>query len=96
MSRRRAVRVILSLVLGLAAVGVLLIALARLAVHLGAPPAGKWAEFSIGPATGESASIGLSEMRADGITIRAAIATAYDVASSPSVEHGYPIRNATA
>ena len=78
MGRRRAVRVALSVVAGLIGVGVLLVSLALVAVHLQPPPAGKWVEFSIGPA-GESASIGPKQMRAEGITVKSAIATAYDI-----------------
>jgi uncharacterized protein (TIGR03435 family) len=40
----------------------------------------EWAEFSIGPATGMSASIDSRTMvRSDGITLKAAVALAYDV-----------------
>lgn len=38
-----------------------------------------WIEFSIAPASGESASINPSAVRADGITLKAALATAYDI-----------------
>ena len=38
-----------------------------------------WIEFSIGPASGRSASIQPTLMRADGITLRQAISTAYDI-----------------
>ena len=58
---------------------VLFVGLALLAVHLHAPPAGNWVEFSIGPATGVSASISPVQIRSDGITVRGMIATAYDI-----------------
>ena len=38
-----------------------------------------WTQFSIAPASGESASIGTSAISANGVTLRGAIATAYDM-----------------
>jgi uncharacterized protein (TIGR03435 family) len=38
-----------------------------------------WSEFGIAPASGRSASIGPGSIRADGLTLRAAIALAHDV-----------------
>jgi uncharacterized protein (TIGR03435 family) len=39
----------------------------------------EWTEFSIGPAAGESAAIQSGTMRADGVSLKAALATAYDI-----------------
>jgi uncharacterized protein (TIGR03435 family) len=78
-SRRRALRVALSAAVGLVVLVVLLIGFTALALRVHPRAAAGWIEFSIGPATGESASIGTSQMRADGITVKAAIATACDV-----------------
>jgi uncharacterized protein (TIGR03435 family) len=39
----------------------------------------RWIEFSIGPASGESAAINSSSLRSNGITLKAAVAPAYDV-----------------
>jgi uncharacterized protein (TIGR03435 family) len=40
---------------------------------------GQWVRFSIGPSSGNSAWIGPTIVRADGLTLRQALATAYDV-----------------
>jgi uncharacterized protein (TIGR03435 family) len=79
MHTRRALRVGVSVALGLVALIALLVAAAALVVHTYPPSSGKWVEFSIGPATGQSASIGLDQIHSDGITVRGAIATAYDI-----------------
>ena len=41
----------------------------------------QWMEFAIGPASGRSASISTNTMRADGMTLKVMLATAYDVPS---------------
>jgi uncharacterized protein (TIGR03435 family) len=42
-------------------------------------PSERWIEFSIGPASGESASINATMVRSDGITLKAALAVAFDI-----------------
>ena len=79
MSRRRALRAALTVAIGLVALVTVFAAATLLTVHLHTPPLGEWVEFSIGPATGDSASIGPAHIRADGLTLRGAIATAYDI-----------------
>ena len=41
-------------------------------------PSGGWAEFSLGPASGTSTWIGTHGVRSDGMTLKSAIATAYN------------------
>lgn len=79
MNRRRVLRAALSVVLGLVVLTVLLIGLTALALRMQPRSNRQWVEFSIGPATGDSASISLDRMHADGISVRGAIATAYEV-----------------
>ena len=42
---------------------------------------GEWTAFSIGPATGDSLTIQSSKMQGDGVTLKMALATAFDVPS---------------
>jgi uncharacterized protein (TIGR03435 family) len=72
----RRARLGLSALAGTLAMLVLLVAL-TLRMHRQA--SADWTEFSIGPASGTSVSIGSSTMRASGITLEAAVATAYGV-----------------
>lgn len=62
-------------------VGAVVISIVSSAVvlHRNHRPSTKWIEFSIGPASGDSASIGPAAMRGDGITLKMALATAFDM-----------------
>ena len=74
---RRAATRIAFVLLGTALIAVLLVAL-TLRMHPRASAG--WSEFSIGPASGQSASIDSNMMvRSDGLTLKAAVALAYDV-----------------
>jgi len=42
-------------------------------------PSEKWVEFSIGPASGDSTSINPTMLRSDGMTLKVALATAFDI-----------------
>jgi uncharacterized protein (TIGR03435 family) len=57
----------------------LFLVLGAVALRMERPASADWTEFSIGPASGESASIQSGAMRADGITLKVALATAYDM-----------------
>jgi uncharacterized protein (TIGR03435 family) len=48
-----------------------------------------WIEFAIGPASGENASISTSGIHANGITLKAALATAYDVPAVRIIAPGW-------
>jgi uncharacterized protein (TIGR03435 family) len=72
----RQVRVGLLLAVGSIVVIVVVTAI-TLSTHSRA--SGEWIQFSIGPASGDSAWINSSMVRADGITLKQAIATAYDI-----------------
>ena len=75
----RAVRIAIGVVIGgVVAVG-LVMALAALALRSHPRAAGQWVEFSIGPASGESATINRGLIRANGITLKMALGTAYEV-----------------
>lgn len=68
--------------LGLAGVGglaALIVVLTAGTLYVHPRAAGPWVEFSIGPASGDSASIGREAIRADGITVKGALAAAYDI-----------------
>jgi uncharacterized protein (TIGR03435 family) len=69
-------RIAFAAVVGLAAVA---IGLGVFTVHSARNSNPAWIEFSIGPAAGRSASIQPTLIRADGITLRRAISTAYDI-----------------
>ena len=72
----RRFRIGVSVLVGAVALFVLLSAVAlRMHRQTSAP----WIEFSIGPASGQSMTISRSMMRGDGVTLRAALATAYDI-----------------
>jgi uncharacterized protein (TIGR03435 family) len=73
-SRRGRITLATVVVLAAAAIGVGLFT-----VHSARNSTVPWIEFSIGPASGRSASIQPTLMRADGITLRRAISTAYDI-----------------
>jgi uncharacterized protein (TIGR03435 family) len=48
-------------------------------LRLSSRPSSDWTEFSLGPPAGRSASVQADGIRADGITLRVAIAIAYDM-----------------
>lgn len=79
MNRRRALRGVLSGVIGLVALVVLLVGCMALVLRLHPHASPSWVEFSIGPATGDSTSINATLIRSDGVALRGIIATAYDV-----------------
>jgi uncharacterized protein (TIGR03435 family) len=62
-------------------VGVAVVAVIAVVIFVGASRRASpdWIQFSIAPASGESASIGPASIRANGMTLKAAIATAYDM-----------------
>ena len=67
------------LALGAAAALVALSVLATAAMlHLPRRASAGWTEFSLGPASGKSSWIGTNGLRSDGMTLKTAIATAYD------------------
>ena len=74
----RRVRVGLGL-LGAAAIVSVVVPAVTLRMHRQASD--RWAEFSIGPAAGRSSSIQPNAMRSSGMTLKTAIAVAYDVPS---------------
>lgn len=55
------------------------VALTVVAVRERRQASGEWTRFSIGPASGESTSINTATLRADGVTLKVAVATAYGV-----------------
>lgn len=79
MNLRRGLRLGLWIAAGMLTVLAVIAAAAALALRLHPRTNAPWVEFSIGPASGQSAWIGLRELRADGITVKALIAAAYDV-----------------
>ena len=81
MSVRRVLRLALSAAAGVLVTLAIVAALAALALRLHPRATLPWVEFSIGPATGDGANINRSAIRADGITVKAMIATAYEVPS---------------
>ena len=72
----RQVRIGLSLAVGSIVVIVVVTAI-TLSMHSNA--SGQWIQFSIGPASGDSSSINSSMVRANGMTLKQAVATAYDM-----------------
>jgi uncharacterized protein (TIGR03435 family) len=58
---------------------VIFVLLSVVAVRMHRRASSAWTEFSIGPASGKSTSIGTNMMRANGVTLKVALATAYDV-----------------
>lgn len=66
----------LSVLVGVALVCILLVALA---LWMHPQRSAEWVAFSIGPAAGRSLWIGPGAMRGDGMTVKAALATAYDI-----------------
>lgn len=72
----RELRIGLSVLAGTLAICAVLSAVAlRLHRHASA----QWVEFSIGPASGESLTVNTTMMRSNGITLKSALATAYDI-----------------
>jgi uncharacterized protein (TIGR03435 family) len=68
--------------LGLSVIGgaiAMLAMLGALVLSMHSQASTDWLEFSIGPASGKSASIGPGRIRSDGITLKGALATAYDM-----------------
>ena len=68
--------------IGLAAIAgviVLIAAVVAIALSLHSSASGRWIQFSIGPASGESAHIGPNTINSSGMTLKAALATAYDI-----------------
>jgi uncharacterized protein (TIGR03435 family) len=71
-------RAVVGFAIGVAALGLLAgITALTLRSHRKASP--KWAEFSIGPASGRSFSLNESALRSNGITLKAVIATAFNI-----------------
>jgi uncharacterized protein (TIGR03435 family) len=60
---------------------VLAVAVLVVSLRLSSRASAEWAEFSLGPPSGRSASVQPDGIRADGITLLAAIAIAYDTPS---------------
>ena len=58
---------------------VMFVAVTAVVLHRSHQPSAKWVEFSIGPASGVSASINPTMIRSDGLTLKAALATAFDI-----------------
>ena len=52
---------------------------AAVVLHRNHQPSTKWVEFSIGPASGDSATINPTLIRSDGMTIKGMLAVAFDV-----------------
>jgi uncharacterized protein (TIGR03435 family) len=50
-----------------------------IAVRMQPNASADWMQFSIGPASGDSASINTTTLRADGVTLKVALATAYGI-----------------
>ena len=73
---RSQLRLGLSLAVGTIIVAVLLVAVA---LRMHQPASEQWTDFSIGPASGKSAHVGINTMRSDGMSLKGMIATAYDV-----------------
>lgn len=68
--------------IGLAAIGgviVAILAAAAIILSVYSSASGRWIQFSIGPASGESAHIGPNTINSSGMTLKAALATAYDI-----------------
>ncbi len=65
----------------IAAVVVIPIGLTLLLVEMAPPASGQWMQFAIGPATGDSAWVSDGQVRADGLTVRRALAIAYEIPS---------------
>jgi uncharacterized protein (TIGR03435 family) len=55
------------------------VVLTAVVLRMDRPASAAWTEFSMGPASGRSASIGTNTIRSDGMTLKMAVATAYDV-----------------
>jgi uncharacterized protein (TIGR03435 family) len=72
----RRLRVGLSVAIGLIAV---IVAVTAITLSMHSRASEHWAEFSIGPASGESSWINDGLVRANGITLKQAVATAYDI-----------------
>lgn len=73
---RSQLRLGLSLAAGTIVVAVLLTAVV---LRMHQPASEQWTDFSIGPASGKSAHVGINTMRSDGMSLKGMIATAYDV-----------------
>jgi len=86
---RRRGRIAFAAVVGFAAVA---IGLGLFTVHSARNSDVPWIEFSIGPAFGRSASIQPTLIRADGITLKRAISTAYDIPMVQVIGPGWPDR----
>ena len=68
--------------IGLAAIAgviVAILAVAAIILSVYSSASSRWIQFSIGPASGESASIGPNTINSSGMTLKAALATAYDI-----------------
>jgi uncharacterized protein (TIGR03435 family) len=63
----------------LAGIVVVAVAGTLVAVHIQPNASKDWMQFSIGPASGESAFINITTVRSTGITLKGALATAYDI-----------------
>jgi uncharacterized protein (TIGR03435 family) len=74
--RKRVIVVGLAAVVGTVAVCILLVAAA---VSMQPERSAEWVQFSIGPASGQGYSLSPAGMQASGITVKAALATAYDI-----------------
>jgi uncharacterized protein (TIGR03435 family) len=58
---------------------VVVVLLSAVTLQLTPRASSKWTEFSIGPASGQSAWIGPTGLRSDGVLLKVALATAYDI-----------------